>query len=81
MMHFRNASIGNWLLAEGEVVCKLAQLNGANAFSLTSGKLSYVEPLLKVEYTSTPIHPELRHRVNPSVETIRLWGDHTWTKD
>lgn len=80
-MRFKDAKVGSWLLLEGEVVCKVAQLNGANAFDLTTQRLDYIEPFINCKLTSEPIHPQLRHRVNPGVETIRLWGDHSWTKD
>lgn len=82
-MRFQEASIGSWVkISEtGEVACKVQNLNGANAFVLTTRKLAYFKPCTPVEPTQPAIHPELKHVVEPSLRTLRLWGDHTWTED
>lgn len=82
-MRFRELPIGSWFVLPetGEVCCKVAQLNGANCFILTTTKLGYIKPLTGVVKTQAAIHPELKHIVDPSLRTLRLWGDHTWTED
>lgn len=82
-MIFKEVPCGTWIqVAEtGVIGCKVAMLNGANLFDLTNRKLAYVEPLDKVLKSQPAIHPGLKHEVAPSLRTIRLWGDHTWTED
>ena len=81
-MRFRDAKCGEWVKvkASGFIVQKLRQLNGSNCYCLNRGDYGYVKPYDEVEPSVPPVHPQIRHRIEPHLQTFHLFGDGTWSK-